>query len=81
MRRPRAGFFGVFERVFRVDFRGRGMETAVAMTVSASSPGSARERTAAVAVLASLTNPLSAPTEAKVRKVMRMATHRAFSVP
>ena len=51
------------------------------MTVSASSPGSARERTAAVAVLASLTNPLSAPTEAKVRKVMRMATHRAFSVP
>ena len=53
----------------------------MAMTVSASSPGSARERTAAVAVLASLTNPLSAPTEAKVRKVMRMATHRAFSVP
>ena len=57
------------------------METAVVMMVSASIPVSARERTAAATVLASLTNPLSAPTEAKVRKVMRMATHRAFSVP
>ena len=53
------------------------METAVVMMVSASRiPVSAeRELRLLQDFRRPLTNPLSAPTEAKVRKVMRMATH------
>ena len=57
------------------------METAVAMMVSTSIPASVRERTVAVAALASLTNAPSAPVDAQARMMTSLDTHRAFSVP
>ena len=53
----------------------------MAMMVSASIPASVRERTVAVAALASLTNAPSAPVDAQARMMTSLDTHRAFSVP
>ena len=74
-------FFCVFSAVFPVEFQGQEDGDGGGDDGQRQYPGQRQRENRGCYGFDVIDQSLSAPTEAKVRKVMRMATHRAFSVP